>query len=586
MKIIILFFLLGTFLFGAEQSCYSVQLTSVFKTQQSSDELYSNKYDKSCKVMEIGSNVLVRCGCFTKFKDASKHLAQYKSRYKDAYILSTYRSRFTTINVPPSPPLVVAPITTQTREVLKDVVPVNVLDVSNMKEDKLVDVEKEQIRAEKAKKKAKKREKKARKKAKKREKKARKKAKKKEKQAKKKAKKKEKKAKKRVRKKKSKAKQYGYNRYIKKLQSKRASRKYKYEYKFGAQISYDIAYVNEADQSYLDSDFRRIRIYNKGSFLNKKLLYELEYSFTGGSQFKDNYIGYQSHSKMIDADYRVKAGNIMVPFSLERYTSSKNNMFMERALTEAYAQGRQLGVEVLVHKKFDKLNSANMFVSAFTSSIDERLDEEIIKNGYSLRVTYAHKWRKNHLLSVGTAYFFQNINGDKVGLNETAESHLMRDKYISASIKNANTLTKNNLELLYINDNYSLQAEYTQVGVDAINKSTIGEITSYMFNGYYLEGSYFILGKGRRYRSSASRMKKPKLNRDGAVELALRYSYINLNDKDEDNNGEQADYSFGVNYYINDEMKLMFNYIIAEPTQTKLYNGRLHILQTRMLFAF
>ncbi|MDF1878375.1 hypothetical protein JHD46_01835 [Sulfurimonas sp. SAG-AH-194-C20] len=351
-------------------------------------------------------------------------------------------------------------------------------------------------------------------------------------------------------------------------------------------MSYDVAYVNEADQSYIDSDFRRIRIYHKGSFLHEKLFYELEYSFTGSNKFKDIFVGYKGHEKMIDADYRIKAGNIRIPFGLEHYTSSKNNMFMERALNDAFSQGRQLGLELLLNKKFSKYDSGNLFISLFTSSLDERISNDIIKQGYTLRGTYAHKWRKNHLLSVGTAYFLQNVNNDKVKFSDTAESYLMKNKYISASILKGQSIAKNNVELLYIYDNYSLQGEYTQVGVDAVNKSNTGKVTTYAFNGYYLEGSYFVLGQGRRYRSSASRMKKPRLNRDGAVELAFRYSYLNLNDKDEDNNGEQTDYNFGVNWYINDEMKLMLNYIIAEPTQTKLYNGRLHVIQTRMLFAF
>ena len=573
MRILILFFLLVTFVFGAEKSCYSVQLTSVFKTKQSSDELHSNRYDKTCKVMDIGSSVLVRCGCFERFKEANTHLKKYKSRYKDAYALSTYSSRFDLHNdisvkavVQEAPPVVVTPVIVHRTEVLDEVIPVAVLDVSDMKE------EKKQLAVKKEKKKSKAKKKKAKKKSKKKKKKAKKKSKKK------------KKSKNKL--KKSKAQQYGYNRYLKKLKSTRAKGKYKHTYKFGAQISYDIAYVNEADRSYLDSDSRRIRVYHKGSFLNEKLFYELEYSFTGSNKYKDNYIGYKSHNKMLNVDYRVKVGNIKIPFSLESYTSSKNNMFMERALTNAYAESRQLGGEVLLHKKFTSSDSANLLLSLFTSSIDEHIDDEIIKQGYAMKGTYAHKWRKNHLLSIGGAYFAQNMNGDNVKFNESAESYIMQNKYISASIKGVDRLTKNNLELLYIYDKYSLQGEYTQVNVDAVNKSTIGKLTSYTFNGYYLEGSYFIMGQGRRYKFNNASMRKPKLNRGGAVELALRYSYINLNDIDEDNNGAQTDYTFGANWYINDEIKLMLNYIVAEPLNTKLYNGRLNVLQTRILFAF
>ncbi|MDQ7066881.1 MAG: porin [Sulfurimonas sp.] len=455
MKTVILLLLGFTFLLSAGESCYSVQLTSVYKTEQNSSELKSKKYDNSCKVMEIGSNIVVRCGCFSKFKEANAHLREFAKKYKDAYVLSTYRSRFENENSVVAP--ITKPLLAQTfalahkTEVLDDIVPAaRVLDVSSVQEG--VKSEQVVVKQSKAKKTQKSKVKKKNK-------------------LKKKKKSKAKKKKKKL-KKQSRAQQYGYNRYLKKLQNNKARGKYKYKYKFGAQISYDMAYVNEADQSYTSGDFRRIRVYHQGSFWREKLFYELEYSFTGSNKFKDNFVGYKNHNKTLDFNYRIKTGNIRIPFSLERYTSSKNNMFMERALTDAYAEGRQLGAELLLHKKFTKQDSANLFLSLFTSSIDERLDEDIIKQGYSVRGTYAHKWRKNHLLSIGSAYFSQNINGDKVNFNETAESYLMQNEYISASIKNANRLTKNNIELLYIYDNYSLQSEYTQVGVDAINKST------------------------------------------------------------------------------------------------------------------
>ena len=259
---------------------------------------------------------------------------------------------------------------------------------------------------------------------------------------------------------------------------------------------------------------------------------------------------------------------------------------MERSLSDVYGESRKLGGEILLHKKFSKENSMNLFGALFTNSIDEQISNEIVKPGYSMRFTYTHKWSKRHLLSVGGAYFAQDINGDSVKFNDTAESFVMNDKYISASIKTVDTLTKQNIELLYIYNKYSLQAEYTQVGLSAINKSDTNSLTHYSFNGYYLQGSYFLIGNGRSYKSATSTMKKPKLYKKGALEFAMRYSYINLNDKDEDNNGEQSDYNFGVNYYFNDEIKLMLNYVIAHPHQTKEYDGSLQLLQSRLLFAF
>jgi phosphate-selective porin OprO/OprP len=76
-----------------------------------------------------------------------------------------------------------------------------------------------------------------------------------------------------------------------------------------------------------------------------------------------------------------------------------------------------------------------------------------------------------------------------------------------------------------------------------------------------------------------------KPNKDGSVEVAFRYSYLNLNDKDE-HGGMQTDYTYGLNWYISKELKVMANYIVAKPKETDEYDGLLQIVQARILFAF
>ncbi len=137
---------------------------------------------------------------------------------------------------------------------------------------------------------------------------------------------------------------------------------------------------------------------------------------------------------------------------------------------------------------------------------------------------------------------------------------------------------KRNIELLYINNKYSVQAEYTNTEVKALKDT-------YNFNAYYLQGSYFLIGKGRKFKFSDSTLAKIKPNSSGAVEFAIRYSYIDLNDKDE-SGGTQRDINYGLNWYINREIKLMVNYVVSEPKGTDDYDGLLQIIQARVLFAF
>lgn len=172
----------------------------------------------------------------------------------------------------------------------------------------------------------------------------------------------------------------------------------------------------------------------------------------------------------------------------------------------------------------------------------------------------------------------KQMNVDKIKFKQASETELLQEKYVATSIKHTDSVKKKNFEALYIHNKYSFQSEYTSAHVDARKGQ-------YDFYAYYLQGSYFILGDGRKYKTGTATLSKVKPNRDGDIELAFRYSYIDLIDKDE-LGGTQSDCNYGLNWYINNELKLMLNYIVAEPKNTATYNGRLQILQARALFAF
>ena len=563
MRLVLIIISFTLVLSAAEPTCYTVQLLSRSNSVQNHEVVVSGIYDDSCKIMEIGTAITVRCGCFEKYKEAQEHKKELAKEFKDAYVSTTYKSRFqvketssSAVIVPPIVvPAVISEVETKEKKeavvVARTIEPVVAITPQNKKVTK-----KENKKVSKKKKKKKKN---------------------------------PKKSKTKIVKKRDNT--WFYSRYLERLKSKKPSRFYGYEYSFGAQLSYDIGYFDEAQSNYSENDWRRIRVNHQGSFLEQKLFYELEYSFTGPNSFKDIYIGYENHTNVIDTDYRVKMGNIKIPFSLERYSTSKNITFMERSLTDAFSENRKLGVELLLSKKIDN-SRVNIFTALYTNSIDENRDDERVKNGYSLRTTYSYKFAKRHLLSFGFAYQGRDMNGEDVKFNQGAEAKFVNKKYVSATVKDVQNLTKLNLEALYIYDKYSLQAEYTNTMVEAYNNRT--SLQNYNFDAYYIQGSYFLVGKGRKYKFKTATLGKIKPNRDGAVEIAARYSSINLNDTTQDKKeegGTQDDVTFGLNWYINKETKIMFNYIIAKPDVYKdapedSYQGLYQLVQGRVLFSF
>ena len=101
------------------------------------------------------------------------------------------------------------------------------------------------------------------------------------------------------------------------------------------------------------------------------------------------------------------------------------------------------------------------------------------------------------------------------------------------------------------------------------------------FGGYYVEASWFPTGERRRYATTNAAFQAPKpllpfdgLGGWGAWELALRYSHTDLNDlagvpgtaaaDDSVRGGEQSIFGAGVNWYLNSNVKLMFNYLRVE----------------------
>ena len=552
-------------LYGAtpsKETCYTVQLLSKSSTEKNKKSFENSNYPKSCRIMEIGKSLTVRCGCVEKKQEARKILKDVQPQYKQAIVITTYSYRFKD-NVEKKKPIkIIKPIKKIEKpiEIKKEIAEKKEKKVKKVKKIKKIKVLKKEKKKKRKKIKIKK-----------------------EKKVKKERIKKEKSKKiKKIKYVKKRAKRHFYDKYINLLESKKGYSQFDYKYRFGAQFSYDMAYVNEADISYDEDDWRRIRAFHKGSFFDKTLFYEIEYSFLGEGAYKDILIGYENNFNSINTEYRVKIGNIKIPFSLETYTSSKYTMFMERSLNDAFSMGRKLGGELLLSTKLGD-SKINLFLATFTNSINEKIDSEVNMPGYATRLTYAYKINKNHLLSLGGAFLYQDIKEENIKFKQGAESKFILNKYVATKVKNIYNTKKTNMEFLYINNKFSIQSEYSKIVVDS-------QKDIYSFDAYYIQGSYFLLGNGRKYKFNSSTLGNVKPLRGGALEVAFRYDYINLSDDGKtglkpENGGTQIDYTYGLNWYLSKEFKVTLNYIVAQP-DSEDYDGLYQVVQARALFAF
>ena len=97
--IFILMLLSITVFAKSNETCYTVQLISKQNTPVNKQSLMKENFDKSCKVMEIGNSLTVRCGCLENKKSAKEILNNFQKSYKKAIVTSTYKYRFDTVKI-------------------------------------------------------------------------------------------------------------------------------------------------------------------------------------------------------------------------------------------------------------------------------------------------------------------------------------------------------------------------------------------------------------------------------------------------------------------------------------------------------
>ncbi len=101
------------------------------------------------------------------------------------------------------------------------------------------------------------------------------------------------------------------------------------------------------------------------------------------------------------------------------------------------------------------------------------------------------------------------------------------------------------------------------------------------FTGYYLQGSWMLTGENRRYNAVTGSFQNPRplvpfssAGGWGAWELAARYSRMDLNFEEglegitalpgSVRGGDQHVLTFGVNWYLNPNFKVMMNYLLID----------------------
>ncbi len=357
-----------------------------------------------------------------------------------------------------------------------------------------------------------------------------------------------------------------------------------FKLKIGGRIQNDWGYFTEDSRlerslgEDLDdgTEFRRARLYLSGA-IHDNVEFKAQYDFAGGdADFKDVYMGL----KNVPVVGGIRVGHFKEPFSIEELTSSKYTTFMERSLVNTFAPSRNTGIMLHNHVLNDRVTWAAGFFRETDGFGDGSGGRDY--NG-TVRVTglpyYEEDGRK--LVHLGVGYTHKNFAGDTLRYRSRPEAHLA-SRFVDTGAFEAEFADIVSAEAAWVHGPFSLQGEFVESFVES---RTMRDPSFWAASA---QASYFLTGEHRPYKKSNGTFGnvKPKENfgydgGQGAWEVAARYSYLDLSDA-RIRGGLLRDLTVGLNWYLNPNLRVMWNYIYADAGS----RGESNIFLWRFQIAF
>lgn len=263
-----------------------------------------------------------------------------------------------------------------------------------------------------------------------------------------------------------------------------------------------------------------------------------------------------------------------------------DNVFLESALaTRAFSLGKAYGlwVDTSVNDMF--VLTASAYQPRVMNSTN---NGAVVNNNYgdagrsdrlggSLRLTFAPVHTDDttyHLGVVGRYQSMNNKDADGAVTNQTFSTGPEARARNTSALVNAGLIRARSYnvvtgEALAIWGPAFVEGEFNQASVQRV--PTITDTATRgnpRFHGWHVEGGYMLTGESRRYDFQTGSLRNPKpASNCGAWEVVARFSYVNLVDKNV-YGGSEHNTTLGVNWFVNDNVRLSANYIRANIRQT------------------
>lgn len=315
-------------------------------------------------------------------------------------------------------------------------------------------------------------------------------------------------------------------------------------------------------------NIRRSRFAVK-AMLDKNWYGELDTDWTSGiPEIKDAFLEYWGVPGLT-----LRGGNFKEDFAIQRNTTSRHLMFMERAMSTYLAPSRHVGFSARYFRNWFWA-SAGVFGPELAGPEEMTAMEDNNKDlGRNVGLSYTGKLVFRPLykyniedvsLHIGGAISYREpktTSTDGYGVARYSmrnSTSVNRKKYLDTDV-----IPGLDHELAWtveLAGHYKrLRYETAYIARGAYLNRAVNDLDPQWAKGYYAQASYLLFGGHQSYDPFGAKYTRVTVpDKKGNLEIAARYDFCDLNTKNYFG-GSGESYTIGINYYPNWNVKIMLN---------------------------
>ncbi|WP_203291648.1 OprO/OprP family phosphate-selective porin [Maricaulis parjimensis] len=304
--------------------------------------------------------------------------------------------------------------------------------------------------------------------------------------------------------------------------------------------------------SWSDSEIRTARLGVTGSLNGVRYVAEFDL-INEAIAANDVYLTFEG------AGFELKLGHMKTPNSIDEQTSSRYITFMERGLgTDLFGLDRRVGA-LVVHEGEGYTISGGVF-GGRPGDLSETLELDD-SSAIAARITRSIA-NDNTRLHLGASVRHMNYGDAGTRVRVRPQTHIT-DRAITADFRpgkplgEADTSLFWGLEAAVVHGAFHAEAEWMDMTVD-------GPAGDPQLHARYIQAGWFLTGETRSYSTGSGRFGRTRpatpLSEGGlgAWEVAIRYDRADL---DAVNEGVLTNWTLGVNWYLEDHVRVMANLV-------------------------